>query len=61
MWIWKKKIGWGEFKEDILVYLFILLKYLWGSNKEIIVVIVSIVRVKNLVGWVILDFFGVLV
>lgn len=61
MWIWKKKIGWGEFKEDILVYLFILLKYLWGSNKEIIVVIVSKVRVKNLVGWVILDFFGVLV
>lgn len=27
LWIWKKKIGWGEFKEDILVYLFILSIY----------------------------------
>lgn len=53
----ENRIGWVERR---YISIFIYFKYLWGSNKEI-VVIVSIVGVKNLVGWVILDFFGVLV
>lgn len=53
----ENRMGWVERR---YISIFIYFKYLWGSNKEI-VVIVSIVGVKNLVGWVILDFFGVLV
>lgn len=53
----ENRIGWVERR---YISIFIYFKYLWGSNKEI-VVIVSIVGVKNLVGWVILDIFGELV